>query len=126
MSIRFKKATGILIKADSTLETFSSIPDRAEIKTCLNFNDAKSFLNTKYVESVGSNAFLESCSLYDFNYDTKLNEVTVKFNEIKNDFDKAKSWFNSAEEELIKVYRKLKLAESHAYDIETSIKDTLF
>ena len=68
-----------------------------------------------------------SYSLYDFNYDTKLNEVTVKFNKIKNDFDKAKNWFNSAEEEeFIKVYRKLKLAESHAYDIETSFKDTLF
>ena len=44
MSIRLKKATGILIKADSTLETFSSISDRAEIKTYFTFNDAKSFL----------------------------------------------------------------------------------
>ena len=43
-----------------------------------------------------------------------MSEVTAKFNEIKNDFDKAENWFNSAEEELIKVYRKLKLAESHA------------
>ena len=39
-------------------------------------------------------------------------------------FDKAENWFNSAEE-LIKVYRKLKLAESHANDIEASFKDTL-
>ena len=80
----------------------------------------------KYVESVGSNAFLGSDSLYDFNYDTKLNEVTAKFNEIKNDFDKAENWFNSAEEETIKVYRTLKLADSHANDIEASFKDTLF
>ena len=62
---------------------------------------------------------------YDFNYDTKLSEVTAKFNEIKNDFDKAENWFNSAEEEFIKVYRKLKLAESHTNDIEASFKDTL-
>ena len=39
------------------------------------------------MESVGSNVFLGSDSLYDFNYDTKLNEVTAKCNEIKNDFD---------------------------------------
>ena len=42
-----------------------------------------------------------SDSLYDFNYDTKLSEVTAKFDEIKNDFDKAVNWFNSAEEELM-------------------------
>ena len=54
-----------------------------------------------------------------------MSEVTAKFNEIKNDFDEAENWFNSAEEELIKVYRKLKLAESHANDIEASFKDTL-
>ena len=94
MSIRLEKATEILKKADSTLETFSSISDRAEKKiekTYLTFNDAKSFLNKKYVESVGSNAFLGSDSPYDFNYDTKLSEVTAKFNEIKNDFDKAEN-----------------------------------
>ena len=35
------------------------------------------------------------------NYDITLNEVTVKFNGIKNDFDKAENWFkiNSAEEQ---------------------------
>ena len=128
VSIRLEKATEILKKADSTLETFSSISDRAEKKiekAYLTFNDAKSFLNKKYVESVGSNAFLGSDGLYDFNYDTKLSKVTAKFNEIKNDFDKAEYWFNSAEKELIKVYRKLKLAESHANDIEASFKDTL-
>ena len=32
MSIRLEKATEILKKADSTLETFSSISDRAEKK----------------------------------------------------------------------------------------------
>ena len=42
----------------------------------------------RYVESVESNVFLGSDSLCDSNYDTKLNEVAVKFNEIKNDFDK--------------------------------------
>ena len=84
-------------------------------------------LNQKYVKPVGSNAFLGSDSLCDFNHDTKLNEVTVKFNEIKNDFDKAENWFNSVEQELIKVYIKLRLliAESRANDIEAPFKDTL-
>nr|YP_009364851.1 cytochrome c oxidase subunit 2 [Fucus distichus]ARI50039.1 cytochrome c oxidase subunit 2 [Fucus distichus] len=128
VSIRLEKATEILKKADSTLETFSSISNRAEKKlekAYLTFNDAKSFLNKKYVESVGSNAFVGSDSFCDSNYDMKFNEVTVKFDEIKNDFNRAENWFNSAEEELLKVYRKLKLAESHANDIEASFKDTL-
>ena len=70
MSIRLEKATEILKKADSTLETFSSILDRAEKKlkkSYLTFNDAKRFLNKKYVESVGSNVFwgLQANLFYD-------------------------------------------------------------
>ena len=56
MSIKLEKATEILKKADSTLETFSSISNRDEKnvgEAYLVFN-AQSFSNKKYVEPVGS------------------------------------------------------------------------
>ena len=65
------------------------------------FNNTKRFFNEKYVESVGPNAFLGSDSLCDFNYDIKLDEVTSKFDEVKNDFG---SWLKRVNI----VYTKLK------------------
>ena len=54
---------------------------------------------------------------YEVGYKTILMPIIIiliPIRKVQNDFDKAENWFKSAEEELIKNYRKLKLAESHA------------
>ena len=129
--LRLDKAMKILREADCNLNTFSSIFEIAEKKlekSRVIFNEAKSCFRNKYVEFRGSTAFFES-SDSSFNNPVvlklSLEDSDIKFDKATDGFNRAQKWLKGAEEELVKVTKKIRIAESHANEIKISLREAL-